>query len=184
MLSEFFFILLLTCQGREVADEWLILESNGGKNGGRPDFGKDSPLVMRLDERGIESLGLVRLPVCGAEEVLENGKKERWNVFPCNMVEGSVAVPVNGASDLCRSPRPDDLGRVDDDAFCILVRSVFTPNFRVLLTSQPSIDNAPQPHPPNGPSPNHRATTALTLSAFSSASAMHSPSLTTALIPS
>jgi hypothetical protein len=50
-----------------------------------------------LFDCGMESPGLVRLPVCSAEEAVRNGeKKETWDVYPCDMVEGSVAV--SGAS--------------------------------------------------------------------------------------
>lgn len=86
-------------RGELVAGAVRTFESNGRKNGVEPDFAEDSDLVMGLYERGTASPGLVRLPVCSAEEASANGKKkERWDVYPCNMVEGSVAaVPVSGA---------------------------------------------------------------------------------------
>lgn len=86
-------------RGELVVGAVRTFKINGRKNGVEPDFAEDSDLVMGLYERGIASPGLVRLPVCSAEEASANGKKkERWDVYPCNMVEGSVAaVPVSGA---------------------------------------------------------------------------------------
>ncbi|KAK0747020.1 hypothetical protein B0T18DRAFT_429869 [Schizothecium vesticola] len=97
-------------------------ESNGGRNGGKPDFGEDSELVTGLYERGIESPGLVRLPVCSAEEASANvKKKERWDVYPCNMVEGSVPVPAIGA-------RGGHQGAVGADAPEVIPYAHFTNN--------------------------------------------------------
>lgn len=86
-------------RGELVGGAVKTFESNGRKNGVEPDFAEDSDLVMGLYESGIATPGLVRLPVCSAEEASANGKKdERWDVYPCNMVEGSVAaVPASGA---------------------------------------------------------------------------------------
>ena len=60
--------------------------------------------MTELYDRGFDSPGLGRIPVCGAAEASKNGKKkERYDVYPCDAVEGSVpAVPVNGASGLRR----------------------------------------------------------------------------------
>lgn len=86
-------------RGELVVGAVRTFERNGRKNGVEPDFAEDSDLVTGLYESGIATPGLVRLPVCSAEEASANGKKdERWDVYPCNMVEGSVAaVPASGA---------------------------------------------------------------------------------------
>ncbi|KAK1832539.1 hypothetical protein QBC39DRAFT_381370 [Podospora conica] len=101
-------------RGDLVAAAVRTFNSNGGRNGGEPDFGENSTLVMELYDRGIESPGLVRLPVCSAEEAARNGKKKdvTWDVYPCDMIEGSVEVPASGASRLQGGPSGGVVGQM------------------------------------------------------------------------